>query len=228
MMPRKIELVFDEPRIFEVIQAVGEDSVRAQIEFELIKLASLMSVGGNLNKAQVVFISGQLIEQFPNESIADFKICFERGAIGLYGDIQRMDGITIGVWMKKYLDEKYEVLEDKLKNEKDTPWQLPAEIPKSKDLTKEQNEDRQRIWQEGLDKWKANVDSKDQKRSFVLSETETLKKVKQLEKREHPITSRAELIKRERHFEWIKANFDARTGEKLPTWISEEDFNASN
>lgn len=119
LMPNKIEKVFDEPKIFELVKAIGEETVRGQIEFELIRLASLMSVGGNLNGAQVPFVAQQLMELYPMESIADFKICFERGSIGVYGDIQRMDGITVGGWMGKYLEEKYEVLEKRIANEKE-------------------------------------------------------------------------------------------------------------
>jgi hypothetical protein len=118
LMASKIENVFSEPKIFEVIKATSEEVVSGQIEFELIRLASLMSVGGNLNGAQIPFIAKSLMELYPNESIADFKICFERGSIGFYGDIQRMDGITINSWMKKYLDQKYEMLEKTIENEK--------------------------------------------------------------------------------------------------------------
>ncbi len=117
-MPSKIEQVFDEPKVFELVKVLGNQSVRGQIEYELITLASLMSVGGNLNGAQVPFIASQLIELYPMESIADFKICFQRGCIGLYGDIQRMDGITVNSWMVKYLEEKYEVLEKRIEKEK--------------------------------------------------------------------------------------------------------------
>lgn len=117
-LPTKIEQVFDQPKVFELVKAIGIETVQGQIEFELIRLASLMSVGGNLNGAQVPFIASQLIELYPMESIADFKICFQRGSIGLYGDIQRMDGITVNTWMQKYLEQKYEVLEKKLENEK--------------------------------------------------------------------------------------------------------------
>lgn len=121
-MPTKIEGTFDEPKVREVILAIGEDAVVFQVRFELVQLAALMSVGGNLNDAQSKFIAKQLVDMFPNETLADFKLCFQRGAIGLYGDIQRMDGITIGGWMKMYLDEKYQILEDKLMKEKDTPY----------------------------------------------------------------------------------------------------------
>lgn len=128
-MPNRIEKVFDEPKVREVILLAGEKSVKLQIEYELINLAALMSVGGNLNKAQVPFIAEQLIMLYPNESIADFKLCFQRGAIGLYGDIQRLDGVTIGQWMKAYLDEKYEVLESQLMKEKDGHYKPDTSSP---------------------------------------------------------------------------------------------------
>lgn len=121
-MPSKIEGTFDEPKVREVVLAIGEDSVVFQVRFELIQLSTLMSVGGNLNDVQSKFIAKQLVDLFPNETLADFKLCFQRGAMGLYGDIQRMDGITIGGWMKMYLDEKYQILEDKLMKEKDNPY----------------------------------------------------------------------------------------------------------
>lgn len=131
MLPTKIELVFEQPKIREMCKAIGEANVKLMIQFELVKLAELMSVGGNLNDAQVEFVSEQLMELYPNESIADFKICFRRGAMGTYGQIQRMDGLTIGEWMKLYLNEKYEVLERQLMNERDEYYKVV--IPEKSD-----------------------------------------------------------------------------------------------
>lgn len=128
-MPTRIENVFDQPKVREVALLIGENAVKLQIEYELINLAALMSVGGNLNSAQVPFIAEQLISLYPNECIADFKLCFQRGAIGLYGDIQRLDGITIGQWTKAYLEEKYEVLESQLMKEKENLYK-PVEQDK--------------------------------------------------------------------------------------------------
>lgn len=217
-MPRKIENVFDEPRLCEVVRAIGASSVQGQIEFELIKLASLMSVGGNLNKAQIGFIASSLIEQYPHEAIADFKLCFERGAIGMYGEIQRMDGITIGLWFKEYLNEKYEVLENKLMKEKENIYSIPE--PSSSDELAKQR----------LKEWRELVESNAGTKTLRQMSQEEIKeegKLRPKQGTDYPITSKAELIKRDRHFQWITENFDARTGEKLPTWISEEDFNAN-
>jgi len=131
LLPTKIEQAIHEPKLFEMVQATNETSVLRQLEYELIILASLMSVGGNLNKAQVPFIARQLYDLYPKESLADFKICFERGAMGHYGDIQRLDGITLRGWIDTYMEEKYQVLEDTLMREKD---EIYAKVDHSKPL----------------------------------------------------------------------------------------------
>lgn len=123
LLPSRIELVFDQPKVNEMIFAIGANNVSRQVEFELVKFATLINVGGNLTDSQVTFIADQLIQKYPNESIADFKICFTRGLTGQYGEIYRMDSIVLFGWMEKYLEEKYQVLENKLMKEKDTPYE---------------------------------------------------------------------------------------------------------
>jgi hypothetical protein len=41
----------------------------------------------------------------------------------------------------------------------------------------------------------------------------------------YPSMSLTELQLKARHLEWIKANYDARTGKPLPTWVSVEEWN---
>lgn len=119
-LPKTIQDALEQPTINEVIKVVGREGVTEFIESELIKMAAMISVGGTLTKAQVPFIAGQLLEIFPNESLADFRLCFQRGCMGQYGEIFRMDGIVLRGWMEKYLDEKYQVLENNLAKQKDT------------------------------------------------------------------------------------------------------------
>lgn len=121
-LPKRIENVFDVPKVREMILATDEKNVCGFIEFELIKLAERINVSGNLTTEQIEFIALQLIREFPNESIADFKICFERGASGAYGKIFKLDGVEVGQWMQKYLDDKYKVLETQLMKEKDDQY----------------------------------------------------------------------------------------------------------
>jgi len=173
-------------------------------------MSSLVSVGGNLNDAQVQFIATQMVEMFPNESLADFKLCFQRGCIGQYGEIYRMDGIVLRGWMEKYLDEKYTVVEDHLMKEKEQF---------KKEYTPEQGKDWFKVW-------KDSIDSLPNKKVFPLTDEEIKKEGQEKPKATpHPMTSIEEAYVRDRHFEYIKRNYEPRTGEKLPSWIPEDEFN---
>lgn len=127
LLPSKMTLVTKEPPICDVEKITGRGAVVRFVEFELVKMASLVSVGNNLNDSQVQFIATQLVELFQNESLADFKLCFERGCIGQYGEIFRMDGIVLRKWMEQYLEEKYQVIEEQLKKEKSGEYHEPIQ-----------------------------------------------------------------------------------------------------
>lgn len=134
-LPKTIKAATKEPPISEVMRVSGEKAILRFIEFELVKMTSLVSVGNNLNDAQVQFIAKHLVELFPNESLADFKLCFERGCIGQYGNIFRMDGIVLREWMEQYLEEKYQIIEDELMREKEV-FNQPIQPETDKDWHK--------------------------------------------------------------------------------------------
>ncbi len=129
LLPSTVKNAIGQPPLCDLIKVTGKGPIVRFIEFELIKLSKLVSVGGNLNSAQVEFIATQMVEFFPNESLADFKICFERGCMGQYGEVFRMDGIVLRKWMEQYLDEKYTIVEENLVKEKDNLY-APSEPPK--------------------------------------------------------------------------------------------------
>jgi hypothetical protein len=143
ILPSTLKNVVGQPPICDLEKVVGRNQIVRYIEFELVKMSALVSVGGNLNDAQVQFIANQLVEMFPNESLADFKLCFQRGCIGQYGEIYRMDGIVLRKWMEQYLEEKYTVVEDHLMKEKEQF---------NKTYTPEEGKDWFKVWKESVDK----------------------------------------------------------------------------
>jgi hypothetical protein len=214
LMPKRIEQVFDQPKVREVILAIGAKPVALALEFELIKLAGLMSVGGNLNKMQITFIADGLLSKYPNESLADFKICFERGALGYYGDIQRMDGITIGIWFEKYLDEKYEVLENKLMKEKDTIYD--QKIPEGVAPPEKANEYLNQMLQ--------SVRNIDAKQPAPLNGRDIYNEGKEKPKRTPPKATPIEyLIDNQMKSLWIRDNYDMH-GNENKGWISYQEW----
>jgi hypothetical protein len=195
------------------------------IQFELIKLAELMSVGGNLNTAQVNFISEQLIEMYPTESIADFKICFQRGAMGKYGDIQRMDGLTIGEWMKQYLKEKYEILEDQLMKEKEEYYKPVVPENLDRDWLTE--------WQKAIDESqgfkpmaplseeeiKAEGQAEPKKKVYVFDESEA--QIRLRESREKQWVYQERTV-RDRHPDWTEEQILQRCADLKAETIYED------
>lgn len=194
--------------------AAGEQSVRAFVEFELIKLAARINVSGNLNDVQVQFIASQLVGMFPNETIADFKLCFERGSIGAYGKIFKLDGVEIGTWMKAYLDEKYQVMENELMKEKDDQYKHVAPEPTDPDAH-----------QKWIDKLKEATKPLDDKKIPPLDDKDIRLEGKEKPKAKfHPFTPVSVIQQQELHLEWVRKNFDLHTREKLPTWKPEPEW----
>lgn len=209
-LPSKIENALDQPPISELERAIGKTAIVRYIEFELVTLSTLVSVGGNLNNSQIQFIAVQLVDFFPNESLADFKICMQRGAIGQYGEIYRMDGIVLRKWMEQYLSEKYDALERKLMREKDIVHQrqemtsddiagkyINQMLENLKPTQKVKGITDQEIRQEGQEK---------PKRMPYPSTPESLYRQKEL------------------HDEWIKECHDPYTGQRNDNWIEETEW----
>lgn len=206
-LPLSPQNAIGQPPICDVERVVGRNQVCRFIEFELIKLSTLVSVGNNLNDNQVQFIAASLVEMFPNESLADFKICFHRGAIGQYGEIYRMDGIVLRKWMESYLNEKYELVEAELKKGKD-------EIYKKHDTRGSDIADK--YINEMLENFKPTRKEKEITDKEIQEEGMIRPKAVK-----HPSTPESLVVEREYHNAWIRANFDPYTGKKLDTWMPE-------
>lgn len=230
-LPTKIQATFELPKIWELTQATSKNSVRAFVEFELIKLAESINVSGNLTDGQISAIARGLIDDYPNETIADFKICFTKAAKGDYGKVWKLDGIEVGVWVKTYLDQKYDVLEEQLKNEKDIYKNQVFEQYRS-------GADWLKLWQEAIalddDKENpakppsTNLAMLNHIRAMTPSEIENKGKVNP-EHHNHPSTRLSEMQAHEKHIRYLKANYDTYTGKPLKdVWQKEETWNESN
>ena len=211
----RIELALDEPPCSMMIKSMGGQAVAAYIEFELIRISRLFSGSGNLNPEMIEFIPNQLLNLYPNESLADFKLCLERGVSGLYGPLQRLDSATIIGWMGEYLEEKYKAKEDALMKAKDL---TPYEIPKPEGLTPKTQQDIN---------------------AFLMQLKEPGNKVRSLtdaeikqEGREKPPAKKSSsyqpnpeyAVMRLKEIEWMKQMFHPVTRERVENFLSFEEW----
>lgn len=141
LLPSTIEQAIKGTPVAMLMKVVDRKNIEAFLAIELTKLASMINVDERLNLQghQIPFICAQLVDTYKNESLADFKICFDRGVMGRYDDkLLRLDGAVINQWMAKYLEEKYQVIEAVLMSEKENPYQATV----SKKPEEQRNSDK--------------------------------------------------------------------------------------
>jgi hypothetical protein len=209
-----------------MVLASGEKSVLGFIEFELIKLSERINVGGNLTDNQIEFIASQLLGMYPNETIADFKLCFEGLAAGKYsrqGKLFKLDGVEIGQAMQMYLEDKYKVMESEMMKEKDDQYRTFKKGPT----------DWLQLWKEAVEKTDQEGGVKTQSANLTflnhiraITDKEIRQEGQETPKkyRPYPSTPASILEQRELHIQWIRENFDVYTGHKLPTWMPEDEW----
>jgi hypothetical protein len=116
----KVADLLDCETITALVSHAGERAVQMYLEVELVKLAANFNGNPalNLKDYQVPIVAELLIQNYKWESLEDFTLCFRRALCGFYGEIYRIDGAVIGQWMARYLEEKYDALEQRKNKEK--------------------------------------------------------------------------------------------------------------
>jgi hypothetical protein len=134
-LPASVKAALDCPPVQELInQGAKLNDLEACLAVEIARVANMLTVGGNLRQGQSVEIARTLIAEYPNESLQDFCLCLRNGMKGHYGDIFRFDILVIHQWIKAYLNEKCDALEERLMHEKDNQYQTvsaPLAQPKT-------------------------------------------------------------------------------------------------
>jgi hypothetical protein len=196
-------------------QAVGGRAVSVALDIQLTRLVGNLNLKWNLNDVQIKTIVEDLLDKYPGESLEDFMLCFKKARQGEYGELIRLDSPIVFTWMDKYLDEKYRIIEENLLREKDDYYKTV--IPESSDR------DWLAEWQKAVSQTQGVQTVRPLSEKEIREEGQERPKVKS-----HPSTSPNEIELKLLHIEYLKANYDARTGEPLPNWMEEIEWRTLN
>lgn len=225
-VPVKLEQVIEKPPISQLVRSgLPIATAEALVAIEIAKASNLLTVGGNLRQGQSLEIAKQLIAAYPHESIEDFCYCLRQGIRGKYnepGKLFRFDVVVINEWFAQYLEEKSQAHEDKLMKEKDTMYQRG----------KRSESDWLQLLQEAVAKTdqEGKTETTPLRKTFMqdvrsLTDKEIQKEGQEKPKaKPYPSMSASEVQKFYLHRQWIAENYDPRTGDPLPGFISESDW----
>lgn len=106
-VPSSVEKIMNARLISDLVRQVGRETIQEFLEQEINRVALQMNVANNVAAFQVPFIAEALLENYPNESLADFILCFRRMAIGYYGSTyHRLDASVFVDCITKHIEEK--------------------------------------------------------------------------------------------------------------------------
>jgi hypothetical protein len=112
-VPYRVGDILDRPNIAMLKKVVDTPLLEMFIAVLLTDMIDTVNIDQRLNIQghQVPVIAGQLVDQYPTESLEDFVLCFKRGSTGFYGTIYNLDASVLNNWMRTYLEEKYSLVE---------------------------------------------------------------------------------------------------------------------
>lgn len=131
----------------EIVRDTGFKSVAQVLDIHLTRLVAQFNLNNNIQDHQIKTIVEDLIEKYPSESVEDFILCFKMARQNAFGVVYHLHSAVVFEWMSKYLEQKYEAVEKKLRSEKaqEATRALPKDVAGISDVGAKALEDMQKI-----------------------------------------------------------------------------------
>lgn len=112
--PKSFVDVFDSsyPSLAVVKKVEGKVFTRAIMVLIISDVCLFYNTGQNMSQSQIAELSDFIIEDYYYLKIDDFKLCFNNGKKGVYGDVYRVDGGVLLSWIERYRKERNRAAEE--------------------------------------------------------------------------------------------------------------------
>lgn len=128
--------------------------IQKAIEFELLKVVSMINVANNMKPHQVSFTAETILTNYQAESLEDIILCLRRGSMGYYGSTyHQFDTSIVLGWMGQHIDEKCNYFENNVKRsqEQEKQEQVDYEAFKAKIEQKRKEEEKRAASEREID-----------------------------------------------------------------------------
>lgn len=101
------------PSIALIKKQYGPDFTEAYIAIWITNMVDYVNVGKKMGEQQILETAMLILDEYWMLTLADINLVFQRAKKGHYGELyDRLDGIVILSWFKKYFDERCETAEN--------------------------------------------------------------------------------------------------------------------
>lgn len=112
----KSELGILKQAIPRSLAEIGKDQpglCEALVESMILNLSEFLNIGKNIAPRQIRETSELLCAEFQHLTLEHFAVVFHRAKLGQWGEIyDRLDGIVIAGWLRKYVEEIRQAVAD--------------------------------------------------------------------------------------------------------------------
>lgn len=112
-----------------ISREIGEMNVIKAITGALMLTGEYFNTSTPLSESQAIQTASLLLDQYGTESLEDILLCLRNAKTGQYGTVyNRFDGLVVFEWFARYLDQKYERLEQIKHNQQMEQSQIAPDI----------------------------------------------------------------------------------------------------
>ena len=100
------------PTLNKIKSELGEEAVLGFLKLHILDLRVFLNIGKTMSDAQTEQTALFILDEYPQLTIADIKLFFNKIKKGHYGQIyDRLDGQLILIWLNKYFEERCDTAE---------------------------------------------------------------------------------------------------------------------
>jgi hypothetical protein len=114
---KKTLAVVEKPLTMHELKQIGQDDLIADITTLIIELDESFNLNNDLNTSQIEQLACGIPDRWPTITLEDIALCFNMAKMGKFGDIYRLDVVTVYSFLTRYMSQVRALISDYHQNQ---------------------------------------------------------------------------------------------------------------